>query len=187
LKGFRIKEAGGSGDRFYKSVMEDKESKSEKFEELRKLAAENANEFLKKLEDIRQNMCDSDESEKFLINYYDDLLRDDSKKDKSIKIDTSPVVNAITFVKKLAKEIFEKGEMGGTGTAPFCARTLGTPVFIYSHGKDSSINITAFDETGKTPDDNDLTEAIANSLGKSVIRIWHNGANHFQAIVPNNW
>ena len=52
LKGFRIKEAGGGGDCFYRSVMEALGVGSEKFMKLRKSAANNAKKFSEKLNRI---------------------------------------------------------------------------------------------------------------------------------------
>ena len=144
LKGFRIKEAGGGGDCFYRSVMEALGVGSKKFMKLRKSAAENAKKFSEKLNRIRSGLEAPSGSD---IDIMNQLAAE------------SPTGDASSYINSLIKEISSKGEWGGTHTAPFCARALGKQV---------------------------TAEILAQSRSRDRVNIWHNGANHFQAIVPNN-
>ena len=173
LKGFRIKEAGGGGDYFYRSVMEVLGVGSEQFGELRKSAAENAKKFSEKLNRIISGLEAPTVSDSDIMSY---LAAE------------SPTGDASSYINSLIKEISSKGEWGGTHTAPFCARALGKQIFIYLKGTDGNLKVFGFDKDGRRLYDGaDVTaEILAQSRSRGRVNIWHNGANHFQAIVPNN-
>ena len=173
LKGFRIKEAGGGGDCFYRSVMEALGVGSKKFMKLRKSAAENAKKFSEKLNRIRSGLEAPSGSD---IDIMNQLAAE------------SPTGDASSYINSLIKEISSKGEWGGTHTAPFCARALGKQIFIYLKGTDGNLKVFGFDKDGRRLYDRDdvTAEILAQSRSRDRVNIWHNGANHFQAIVPNN-
>ena len=173
LKGFRIKEAGGGGDCFYRSVMEALGVSSKKFMKLRKSAANNAKKFSEKLNRIESGLEAPTVSDSDIISY---LAAE------------SPTDDASSYINSLIKEISSKGEWGGTHTAPFCARALGKQIFIYLKGTDGNLKVFGFDKDGRRLYDGaDVTaEILAQSRSRGRVNIWHNGANHFQAIVPNN-
>ena len=173
LKGFRIKEAGGGGDCFYRSIMEALGVGSGQFGELRKSAAENAKKFSEKLNRIISGLEAPTGSDIHLMNH---LAAE------------SPTGDASSYINSLIKEISLNGKLGGTHTAPFCARALGKQIFIYLKGTDGNLKVYGFDKDGRVLywRDNVTAEILAQSRSRDRVNIWHNGANHFQAIVPNN-
>ena len=173
FEGFKIKEAGGGGDCFYRSIMEALGVGSGQFGELRKLAAENAKKFSEKLNRIRSGIEAPSESD---IDIMDHLAAE------------SPTRDASSYINALIKEISLKGKLGGSHTAPFCARALGKQIFIYLKGTDGNLKVYGFDKDGRILHwrDNVTAEILAQSRSRDRVNIWHNGANHFQAIVPNN-
>ena len=186
LKGFRIKEAGGGGDCFYRSIMEALGVGSEQFMKLRKSAADNAKKFSEKLNRIRSGLESPTGSDIPLIDHLHYQLI--SERINKIQISTSKIDNAIAYTNFLIKEISLKGKLGGTHTAPFCARALGKQIFIYLKGTDGNLKVYGFDKDGRVLywRDNVTAEILAQSRSRDRVNIWHNGANHFQAIVPNN-
>lgn len=104
LKGFRIKEAGGGGDCFYRSVMEALGVGSKKFIKLRKSAAENAKKFSEKLNRIRSGLEAPTGSDIALINHLHYQLM--SERINNIQISPSKIDNAIAYTNFLIKEIF---------------------------------------------------------------------------------
>ena len=173
FEGFKIKEAGGDGDCFYRSIMEALGVGSGQFGELRKSAAENAKEFSEKLNRIRSGLEEPSGSD---IDIMDQLAEE------------SPTGDASSYINSLIKGISLKGEWGGIHTAPFCARALGKQIFIYLKGTDGKLKVFGFDKDGRVLywRDNVTAEILAQSRSRDRVNIWHNGANHFQAIVPNN-
>lgn len=173
LKGFKIKEAGGGGDCFYRSVMEALGVGSKEFIKLRKSAAKNAKKFSEKLNRIISGLEAPSGSDIHLMNH---LAAE------------SPTGDASSYINSLIKEISLNGKLGGTHTAPFCARALGKQIFIYLKGTDGNLKVFGFDKDGRRLYDRDdvTAEILAQNHNRDRVNIWHNGRNHFQAIVPNN-
>jgi hypothetical protein len=186
FEGFKIKEAGGDGDCFYRSIMEALGVGSGQFGELRKSAADNAKKFSEKLNRIRSGLEAPTGSDIHLMNHLHYRL--EAEKVNNVQISPSKIDNAIAYTNFLIKEISLKGKLGGTHTAPFCARALGKQIFIYLKGTDGNLKVFGFDKDGRRLYDRaDVTaEILAQSRSRDRVNIWHNGANHFQAIVPNN-
>ena len=173
FEGFKIKEAGGGGDCFYRSIMEALGVGSGQFGELRKSAAENAKKFSEKLNRIISGLEAPTGSDIHLMNH---LAAE------------SPTGDASSYINSLIKEISLNGKLGGTHTAPFCARALGKQIFIYLKGTDGNLKVYGFDKDGRILHwrDNVAAEILAQNHNRDRVNIWHNGRNHFQAIVPNN-
>ena len=173
FEGFKIKEAGGGGDCFYRSIMEALGVGSGQFGELRKSAAENAKKFSEKLNRIISGLEAPTGSDIHLMNH---LAAE------------SPTGDASSYINSLIKEISLNGKLGGTHTAPFCARALGKQIFIYLKGTDGNLKVYGFDKDGRVLywRDNVTAEILAQNHNRDRVNIWHNGRNHFQAIVPNN-
>lgn len=186
FEGFKIKEAGGGGDCFYRSIMEALGVGSGQFGELRKLAAENAKKFSEKLNRIRSGIEAPTGSDTALINHLHYQLI--AERINNIQISPSKIDNAIAYINFIIKEISLNGKLGGTHTAPFCARALWKQIFIYLKGGDGNLKVFGFDKDGNILHwrDNVTAEILAQSHSGGRVNIWHNGANHFQAIVPNN-
>ena len=146
---------------------------SKKFMKLRKSAAKNAKKFSEKLNRIISGLEAPTVSDIDIMNH---LAAE------------SPTGDASSYINFLIKKISLKGKLGGTRTAPFCARALGKQIFIYLKGTDGNLKVYGFDKDGRVLywRDNVTAEILAQSRRRDRVNIWHNGANHFQAIVPNN-
>lgn len=171
---YEVKDAGGSGNCLFRSILFSLGQDPNTFMNLRNGAEKEAGDYLRHLENIRDKKAKKTPDDDSIIGNINSIGGKN----------TNDINTIIKNLKSIIKEVDGKNQDTELYVLPFVARHLKKAIVVYGKRDGKDCVQYAVDENGVefTTNPNKVVDLL---FQKDCVKIYHNGNKHFQAIRVN--
>ena len=171
---YEVKDAGGSGNCLFRSILFSLGQDPNTFMNLRKGAAKEAKDYLKYLENIRDKKAEKTSDDDSIIGNINSIGGKN----------TNDINTIIKNLKSIIREVDGKNQDTELYVLPFVARHLKKAIVVYGKRDGKDCVQYAVNENGVefTTNPNRIIDLL---FQKDCVKIYHDGKKHFQAIRVN--
>ena len=171
---YEVKDAGGSGNCLFRSILFSLGQDPNTFMNLRKGATKEAKDYLRHLENIRDKKTEKTSGDDSIMGNINSIGGKN----------TNDINTIIKNLKSIIREVDGKNQDTELYVLPFVARHLKKAIVVYGKREGKDCVQYAVDENGVefTTNPNRIIDLL---FQKDCVKIYHDGKRHFQAIIVN--